>query len=68
VVDEGAVADAPVVGAVGVEDVLAVVIDVDVEEVAGAVVTDSARGLLGVVVEDGAAVPKTLRSAALVQA
>jgi hypothetical protein len=63
VVDDGAVADVPVV-----RDVLAVVINVGVEKVAGAVVTDSARGLLGVGVEDGATVPKTLSSAALVQA
>jgi len=67
VVDDGDIANATVVGTVGVVDWPAVVVDVDVEDVTGAVVTDCARRLLVVVVEDGAAMPKTLSSAALVQ-
>jgi hypothetical protein len=66
-VDDGDVADATVVGACGVVDLPAVV-DVDVEDGTGAVVSDCAERLLVVAVEDGVAVPKTLSSAALVQA
>jgi hypothetical protein len=67
VVDDGEVATA-VEEAFGVVDLLVVVVDVDIEDVTDAVVTADARRGLVVVVEDEAAVPKTLSSAALVQA
>ena len=66
--DDRDVAGATVVGAIGVVDWPAVGVDVDVEDATGAVVADGARALLVVVVEAGTAVPKTLSSAALVQA
>src|SRR5215468_451647 len=55
-----------VFGKAGVVDVLTVV-DVDGEDVPGDGVADGARRLLVVVVEDGAAVPKMVSSAILVQ-
>jgi len=68
VVDDGDVANVTVVGVFGVVSLPVVVVDVDVEDVTGAGVSDCARRGLVVVVEDGDAVPKTLSSAALVQA
>jgi hypothetical protein len=67
-VDDEDIADTTVVGAFEAVDLLVVVVGVDVEDVTGAVVSDCARRLLVVAVEDGVAVPKTLSSAALVQA
>jgi len=68
-VDDGDVVDAPMLEAFGGVDLPAfAVVDVDVEDVTSAVVPDCVRRLLVVVVEDGVAVPKTLNSAALVQA
>jgi len=66
-VDDGDVADVPVVGAFWGVDWLTVGVTVDVDDVVDSGVTDGARRELVVVVEDEAAVPKTLSSAALVQ-
>jgi len=67
VVDDVEIDDTTVVGACRVVDWSAVVVDAGVEDVASAVVAEGTRRGL-VVVEDETAVPKTLSSAALVQA
>ena len=68
VVDDVEIDDTTVVGACRVVDGSVVVVDVEGEDVASAVVAEGTRRGLVVAVEDGTAVPKTLSSAALVQA
>ena len=67
-VDDGEIDDTAVVGACKMVDWPVVVVDVAVEDVTSAVVADGTRRGLVVVVEGETAVPKTLSSAALVQA
>jgi len=68
VVDDGEGDDTTVVGACRVVDGSVVVVEVEGEDVASAVVAEGTRSGLVAVVEDETAVPKTLSSAALVQA